>query len=187
MKPALTACCIACLITFGASSASAQDEPRPTPDGIYKPTSLEAYVTLAGSRLNLPLRSVRTALLRDGLIPIQDKRIRIQKSKWGPVLEKFNFLGIDGNASVNAPDLLVFKRHPNGPDNRFLGQLAYPLQISMSGRYKWVPVTVRMQTPLRSTIKGDTLQIDAPLSVTVLKITATGRLRMTAERKQLLP
>jgi hypothetical protein len=174
-------------LAFSLASLHAQEEPRPTPDGIYKPTSLEAYVTFAGKRLNLPIRTLRTALLRDGLIPVRDKRIRIQKSKWGPVLEKFNFLGIDGDASVQAPDNLVFKRDTTGADDRFSAQLSYPLHVSMKGRYKWVPATVRMKTPLNSTIKGDNMLIDAPLSITVLHITAKGRLRLTAERKISFP
>jgi hypothetical protein len=175
---------VAAAVAMPASHAQTE---RPTPDGIYKPTELEAHVTLAGKRLNLPIKALRNALLRDGLIVVRDQRVRIQKSKWGPVLEKFNFLGIKGNASVTAPDNLIFKRSQTGKKDRFSAKLPYPLRISMKGRYKWVPVTVRMQTPLNSTIKNETLQIDAPLSVSVLKITATGSLRMTAERKYPLP
>lgn len=167
--------------------ASPAAEERTVADGIYKPTSLEAHVTLGGKRLNLPIKALRNALLRDGLILVRDQRVPIQRTKWAPVLEKFNFLGIKGNAYVTAPDNLVFKRSQAGNQDHFAAKLGSPLRIRMSGRYKWIPVTVEMRTTLDSSIRNGNLVIDAPLNVSVLKINASGRLRLTAERKTLLP
>jgi len=176
------------ILAIGLStSAPLAQTPTTTPDGIYKPTQLEAYVTLAGKRLNLPMATLRSALLKNGLVVVQNNRAPIQKSKWAPVLEKFNFLGINGKASVSASDHLRFKRSQAGKRDRFSGKLSKPLRISMKGRYKRLPVTVVMQTPLNSSIYRDKLRIDAPLSVSVLKITAKGRLRLTAERMTVLP
>ena len=176
------------ILAMGLSmSASLAQSTPSTPDGIYKPTQLEAYVTLAGKRLNLPIGTLRSALLKRGLLIVRNQRAPIQKSKWEPVLEKFKFLGIKGNASVSAPDHLVFKRSQSGNRDRFSGKLSKPLRISMKGRYRRLPATVVMRTPLNATIQRDTLRIDAPLSVSVFKITAKGRLRMTAERKAILP
>lgn len=165
----------------------AQTNPRPTADGIYKPTLLEAHVTLAGKRLDLPIQPLRNALLRNGLIPVRNHRIPIHKYKWRAVLEKFNFLGINGNAYVTAPENLLFKRNQNGKKDWFSAKLTQPLRIRMSGRYKWIPVTVEMKTSLQSTIRDGHLVIDAPLNVSVLKINASGSLRLRAERKSLLP
>lgn len=169
------------------ATSPAATEERAVADGIYKPTSLEAHVTLAGKRLKLPIKALRNALLRNGLIVVRDQRIPIQRTKWRAVLEKFNFLGIKGNAYVSAPENLFFKRGRFGKKERFAAKLAYPLRIKMSGRYKWVPVTVEMRTTLDSTIRNGVLVIDAPLNVSVLKINASGSLRLTAERKYFLP
>lgn len=174
-------------LCLSLSSSFAQKEEQATADGIYKPTSLEAHVTLAGKRLNLPIKALRNALLRDGLILVRNQRVPIQKGKWRAVLEKFNFLGINGDAYVTAPDNLFFKRSQFGKKDRFSAKLGFPLRIKMSGKYKWIPVTVEMRTTLDSTIRDGILVIDAPLNISVLKINASGSLRLTAERKSLLP
>lgn len=174
-------------ICFSLITSHAATEERAVADGIYKPTSLQAHVTLAGKRLNLPIKALRNALLRNGLIVVRDQRIPIHRTKWRAVLEKFNFLGIKGNAYVSAPENLFFKRTQFGKKDRFAAKLAYPLRIKMSGRYKWIPVTVEMRTTLDSTIRDGILVIDAPLNVSVLKINASGSLRLTAERKYFLP
>lgn len=179
--------CGICAFGLSFASSQAQTEPRPTADGIYKPTSLQAHVTLAGKRLNLPVQPLRNALLRNGLILVRNHRVPIQRTKWREVLEKFNFLGINGNAYVTAPENLNFKRSQNGKKDWYAAKLAQPLRIRMSGRYKWVPVTVEMKTSLNSTIRDGNFVIDAPLTVSVLKIKASGSLRLTAERKSLLP
>ncbi len=174
-------------IGLSVVASHASTEERAVADGIYKPTSLDAHVTLAGKRLKLPINALRDALLRDGVILVRNQRVPIQRTKWRAVLEKFNFLGIKGNAYVTAPENLFFKRSQFGKKDRFTAKLGYPLRIRMSGRYKWIPVTVEMRTTLDSTIRDGSLVIDAPLNVSVLKINASGSLRLTAERKSLLP
>lgn len=173
------------LFLQGASALALSPEP---PDGIYKPTSLEAYVTLAGKRINLPLKSVRDALMREGWVVIRDRRIPIKKAKWELVLERMNFLEISGNASVTAPQNIVFHHPPSRSRSTFLGRMSSPMQVRMKGRYRWVPVTVTLQSSLNSTVKGDQFLIDSPLTINVIGVvTARGRIRLTATRKDITP
>lgn len=179
--------CTATLV-LGTAFAHAEIKPPAPPNGIYKPTGLEAYVTLAGKRISLPLGSVRDALMREGWIVIYENRIPIKKPKWELVLERMNFLGIKGNASVSAPENLVFRNREGRPESMFFARSAFPMQIRMSGRYKWVPVTVTLRTNLDTTIKGDSFVMDSPLSISVSGVvTAKGRIRLTAERKDVVP
>lgn len=163
--------------TLFAGVASAQFE---APNGFYKPTELTATVRAAGKTYQLPLGAMRSALLKRGVVPIINRRMPIQREKWGRVLQEFGFLGIRGATQVSGPSELFFK-HSKGV---YSGRTSTPLVVKMKGRYKFVPVTMLLSTRLDSRIVDERFIMHAPVRITVLGISLNGHIHLEAKRMQ---
>lgn len=152
-------------------------------DGFYKASEVEGHVKLAGQRLNLPIRPLRAALLRDGWVIVRDNRIPIRKARWAELLEEFRFKGIDGEATVEAPSDIRFRRD----GKRWIGRAKKPLVVTQKGKYRKgflsVSVTVKMRTSLPTKVRGDLLRMDAPIEIKALGLTARGSINLTAKRE----
>lgn len=168
-------CALGCAAAMLPGALSAQLLP---PNGFYKPTELDGTVRAAGKTYQLPLGALRRALLKRGVVPIIDRRMPIQRDKWGRVLQDFGFLGIRGDTLVNGPSELFFKKTPGG----YSGQTNVPLVVKMKGRYKWLPVTMYLNTRLDSRIDGDRFIMHAPVRITVIGITLKGHIHLEAKR-----
>lgn len=152
-------------------------------DGFYKPTELSGYVKIGGKRLNLPLKDLRAALLKNGVVVVKDNRIPVRKVRWAEMMERFHFKNLHGPASTTAPDNLVLKEHGDG----FIGYTSKPLVITQKGKVKFVTVKAKMNTRLETRIKGDELTMEAPVRISALGVTAKGRIAMKARRQPLPP
>jgi hypothetical protein len=170
-----------CLIAMLSCPAVAQVSEA---DGYYKPTRVSGSVRAAGKTYQLPIRALRKALLTRGIVPIKNEQLKIQRGKWGRVLQDFGFLGIEGPTTVSGPDKLVLKKKKNG----FAGKTRVPLAVNMKGRYKWAPVTVTLKTRLDSKVIGDKFIVNAPIEIKVIGIiTLNGSIQMEAKRLKLPP
>lgn len=156
-----------------ASTAMAGDA-----DGFYKPTELSGYVRIAGKTLKLPLKELRAALLKNGVVVVQDKRIPVDKVKWAEVMEEFRFKGLDGPASTSSPSSVVLWKR----GDEFIGRTSTPLIITQKGKVKFITVKARMDTRLDTRIRGDILIMQAPVRISALGVTAKGRITMRATR-----
>lgn len=147
-------------------------------DGFYKPTELSGYVKLGGKRFKLPLADLRAALLKNGMVVVQDNRIPVQKVKWAEMMERFHFKNLHGPASTTSPSSVVLQ--PRG--DHFVGHTRKPLVITQKGKVKFITVKARMNTNLETRIEGDMLTMEAPVRISSLGITAKGRIEMKAKR-----
>jgi hypothetical protein len=167
------------ILVFGLAllpgSLSAQLLP---PNGFYRPTELRASVRAGGKTYKLPLGALRSALLKRGVVPIIDRRMPIQRDKWGRVLQDFGFLGIRGPTLVGGPSELNFRESRVGHS----GRTVKPLVVKMKGRYKWVRVTMYLKTRLDSRIVDDRFIMHAPVRITVIGISLKGHIHMEAKR-----
>lgn len=166
------------LAAFTASSALAGGA-----DGFYKATSLSGTVRVAGKEVKLPLRELRNALLKNGVVVVRDNRIPVRTARWGEVLEELNLFGIDGNASVSGPDRIVLRKNSRG----FAGTANRTLNVSLKGRYKRLPAKVTMRTSLRTKVIGDILKIDTPVEFRVIGLKLNGRITLEAKRMEVPP
>jgi hypothetical protein len=160
---------------LGPGALSAQLIP---PDGFYRPTHLDATVRAAGKTYQLPLGAIRRAMLKRGVVPIIDRRLPIQREKWGRVLQDFGFLGIRGKTLVSGPTEMRFRKSPAGHSAR----TNVPLVVKMKGRYKRLPVTMYLYTRLDSKIVEDRFIMHAPVRITVLGISLRGHIHLEATR-----
>lgn len=152
-------------------------------DGFYKPTELSGYVKLGGKRLDLPLKELRAALLKNGVVVVKDNRIPVQKVRWARMMERFQFKNLRGPASTISPDHLVLRERGDG----FIGYTSKPLVITQKGKVKFVTVKAKMNTHLETWIKGDVLTMEAPVRISALGVTAKGKIVMKARRQPLPP
>jgi len=171
-----------CLLCLSASSLllPAQDFPK-VPE-LYKPTSLEGYIKFAGKTFNLPISSLRGALLKDGYVVVINHRIPIAKVKWSKVLENLQFKGIEGGAVTSGPSDIVLKEGRRGG---YYGKAKRPLVIVQHGRYHFIKVTVTMRTNLETRIINGKLTMTAPIKVQALGLTANGMVTLEAEEVEL--
>lgn len=148
---------------------------------VFKPTSVSGTVNFAGRTYNLPLGKLRETILRDGLVVVQKNRMPIRVNKWGEVLQNFGLFGIRGKASASGPSEIVLKK----VGNRLEGRTKSPVTAKVRGRYKIFPIWVSMKSRFDTRIKGDTLTMNAPMDMYVRGFKLNGRIRMTAERKEI--
>lgn len=152
-------------------------------DGFYKPTELSGYVKLGGKTFNLPLKELRAALLDDGVLVIQNNRIPVDKVNWARLMEKFRFKDLKGRATVTSPNQIILRER--GDD--FIGQTSEPLIITQKGKLKFITVKAKMNTRLQTKIEGDLLEMEAPVTLSALGVTARGKIEMKAKRQPLPP
>jgi hypothetical protein len=171
---------LAALAIFGCAAFSAVARADDS-IAFFKPTSVSGTVNFAGRTYNLPLGKLRETLLRDGLVVVQGNRMPIRVNKWGEVLENFGLFGIRGKASASGPGEIVFKK----VGKRLEGRTASPVTAKVRGRYKIFPIWVSMNSRFDTRIKGDKLIMNAPMAMYVRGIKLNGRIRMTAERKEI--
>jgi hypothetical protein len=150
-------------------------------DGFYRPTQVSGSVRFAGRTYDLPLGSLREALLTKGIVPVTSNRIPIRPAKWGDVLNEMNLFGIHGKTNVSAPSSIVL--HARELD--FAGKAPRPVVVRLKGKYKHLPVTITMSTSLKTTVEGDVLKMNSPLRIKLLGITLNGSIRMVARRMEL--
>ncbi len=167
------------LLLSGVSPSFAQGAA----DGFYKPTAVEGYVRLFGKRMALPIQPLRAALLRNGVVPVQDNRIPVQLVKWDEVLEEFRFRGVKGSAEASGPSAIVLREDARG----FSGSCRRPLFVRQRGKVRFIPVTVTMNTNLETKIRGDILSMEAPVTVKALGVSAQGRITLLAEKMDTPP
>lgn len=173
-------CCILCLTALTGPLPAREIPVLPQ---LYKATSLEGYIKFAGKKFNLPLKSLRGALLKDGYVVVSDNRIPIQKVKWSEVLEKLHFKGIKGGAVTSGPSDVILKKTRLGSR----GRAKRPLVIVQRGKYRFIKVTVTMRTNLETEIIDGKLTMKAPIKVQALGLTANGMITLEAEEKELPP
>lgn len=166
---------VAAVVSAGAGEA----------DGFYKATKVDGHVTLAGQKMRLPIKALRTALLRNGLVVVKHNRIPVRTFRWSEVLEDFRFKGIDGEATASSPSNVVL--HKAG--RSFRGRAKRPLVVTQKGKYRkgWfsVSVKVRMSTNLATVIRPDgTLTMESPVSVSALGLTARGSIILKAKKQE---
>ena len=150
---------------------------------LYKATSLEGYIKFAGKRFNLPLKSLRGALLEDGYLVVTNNRIPIHKANWSKVLENLHFKGITGGAVTSGPSDVILKE---GRDS-YHGKARRPLEIVQHGKYHFIKVTVTMRTNLETRITDGKLTMNAPIKVQALGLTSNGMVTLEAKEEALPP
>ena len=134
------------LLCLSAWAPQLQAQNWPDLPTFYKAASIEGYIKFAGERFDLPLKSLRAALLKDGYVIVTDNRIPIGKANWSKVLENLKFKGITGSAVASGPSDVVFKETRLG----YRGRAKRPLVIVQHGKYHFVKVTVTMRTNLET-------------------------------------
>ena len=150
-------------------------------DGFYRPTHVSGSVRLAGRTYDLPLGSLREALLTKGIVPVISNKIPIRPAKWGTVLDEMGLFGIHGKTNVSAPSSIVLHSRGSG----FAGKAPRPVVVRLKGKYKHLPVTITMGTSLNTTVEGDVLKMNSPLRIKLLGMTFNGSVRMVAQRMEL--
>ncbi len=173
-------CCILCLTALTGLLPAREIPELPL---IYKATALEGYIKLAGKKFDLPLKSLRGALLKDGYVVVSKSRIPIQKVKWSEVLEKLRFKGIKGGAITSGPSDVILRKVPDG----YRGRTVRPLVIVQRGKYHFIKVTVTLRTNLETEIIDGKLTMKAPVKVQALGLTANGMITLEAEQMELPP
>jgi hypothetical protein len=150
---------------------------------LYKATTLEGHIKLAGQKFALPLKPLRNALLKDGFVVVTKNRIPIGKANWSKVLADLKFKGITGSALASGPSDVVLKETRLG----YRGRAKRPLVIVQRGKYHFVRVTVTMRTNLETEIIDGKLSMKAPIKVQALGLTANGMITLEAKEKELPP
>lgn len=173
-------CCILCLTALTILLPAQEIPELPV---LYKATALEGTIEFAGQKFELPLKSLRGALLKDGYVVLTKNRIPIKKANWGKVLEDLKFKGITGSALALGPSDVVLKETRLG----YRGRAKRPLVIVQRGKYHFVKVTVTMRTNLETEIIDGKLSMKAPIKVQALGLTANGTITLEAEEKELPP
>jgi hypothetical protein len=152
-------------------------------DGFYKPISVEGSVRFAGRTFKLPLKALRKALLENGVVPVVANRIPVERIEWEDLVEDFEFRQIKGKATASGPSNIVFTKK----GNRYVGRTKTPLIIEQKGKYRHVPVTLRMRTHLHTVVKGDRLTMTSPIEIRALGLTSKRWIRMEAAKMELPP
>ncbi len=153
--------------------------PAGEADGFYKPTKLSGYVRLGGRKFDLPLGELRVALLKNGMLVVQDNRIPVRRVKWAEMVERFRFKGIRGPASTTSPGNLHLRKQ----GGHFVGRTRQPLIVIQKGKVRFVTVKARLSTNLDTRIEGDTLTMKSPVSISAFGVTARGMIEMKARRQ----
>jgi hypothetical protein len=176
----IISCCILCLTALTALLPAQEIPEIPV---LYKATELEGYITFAGRKMDLPLKPLRAALLKDGYVVVTKNRIPIAKTNWEKVLENLKFKGITGRAVASGPSDVVLTKTRFG----YRGKAKRPLVIVQRGKYHFIKVTVTMRTNLETEIINGNLTIKSPIKVQALGLTANGMITLEAEEKELPP
>ncbi len=172
-----------CILCFAALTLLLPAREIPELPVLYKATVVEGYIKFAGQKKDLPLKSLRAALLKDGYVVVTKNRIPIEKANWAKLLENLKFKGISGRAVASGPSDVVLTETRSG----YRGLAKRPLVIVQRGKYHFVRVTVTMRTNLETEIIGGKLTMKAPIKVQALGLTARGMITLEAKEKELPP